>query len=390
MITVEKPIEKYTYVTDSGFERSILSVPAGVRELLELMPGRCKAAIPAEVLKKVKNVVVTGCGDSLCAAYASQGAFEHFTDLRVDVPSCLELGRHYDARRFGAPGETLAIVISTSGLVSRCVEAVRRARGLGAVTLAVTANADCEFARSSDYRLDVTLTEFWSERAPGSRNYVGSALALQMLASEIGIAQGTSTSARQAAFYAEIARYNTEWEKLMPALYERFGKLADDWKDVPYFEALASGEEFAAAWFTQAKVFEGINAFARYENFEDWCHVDYFMRNMDSGVFLYCAKGNAALSRCRETESVLARQGYRYLTVTDADPASFAKPENAVSIPTSEHVFLHAVFEGVVGCIVIDCLQKLKKNGYYCSDLIDTSFPFGGNTLRNSEIVEVK
>ena len=175
---------------------------------------------------------------------------------------------------------------------------------------------------------------------------------------------------------------------MIPSLYDRFLPLADDWKDVPYFEAVSSGPEFSAAWFTQAKVFEGINTFARYENFEDWCHVDYFLRNMDTGMFIYCAKNNPAISRCHEAESIMDRQNYRYITVTDDDPASFKRPENVVVVPTSKYVFLHAVFEGVVGCVMIDCLQRLKGNGYYCSDMIDSYFPFGGSILRNSEIVD--
>ena len=389
MAEKQAPMQKLNYTTNSGFERSINSIPAGVRELLEQMPDRCANAIPADVLRGLKNVVATGCGDSLCAALAGQAAFEQFTDLRVDTPSCLDLGRSYDVRRFGKKGETLVIVISTSGLVSRCVEAIRRAKRNGAVTLAVTANADCELAKTADYVLDVTLTEFWSDRTPGSRNFVGSALALHLLALEAGIARGTATAEDKADFIAETLRYNKEWEDLIPSLYDRFLKLADDWNDIPYFEALSAGAEFAAAWFTQAKIFEGINLFARYENFEDWAHVDYILRNLNSGIFLYCSEKNPALSRCREIESILDRQHYRYLTVTDADPASFKNPDNVVTIPTSKYLFLHTLFESVVGCIMADCLQRLKGNGYYCSDMIDTMFPFGGAILRTSEIVDV-
>lgn len=385
----DKPITHVTYETNSGFERSITSIPAGVRELMELMPQRCRTALPREVMTGLKNIVVTGCGDSLCAAYASQAAFEEFTDLRVDVPSCIDLGRSYDVRRFGAPGETLVIVISTSGLVSRCVEAISRAKRNGAVTLAVTANADCELAKTADYLLDVTLTEFWSDRTPGSRNFVGSALALQLLAVEMGIARGSASESLREEFCTETLRYNDAWEQIIPGLYTRFLKLADEWNEIPYFEALSSGTEFAAAWFTQAKIFEGINLFARYENFEDWCHVDYLLRNLNSGIFLYCGKNNPAISRCHEVESILDRQNYKYLTVTDDDPASFKRPDCVVSIPTSKYLFLHTLFEGVVSCIVTDCLQRLKKNGYYCSDMIDTLFPFGGAILRNSEIVKV-
>jgi glucosamine--fructose-6-phosphate aminotransferase (isomerizing) len=385
----EKPLVNVTYTTNTGFERSIRSVPAGVRELLGVMGERGRNLLPVDVVKKAKNVVITGCGDSLCAAYASEGAFEEFTDLRVDTPTCIDLGRHYSPRNFGAPGETIAMVISTSGMVSRCAEAALRARRNGAVTVAVTANAESSLAQSCDYILDVTLTEFWSERAPGSRNYVGSALAVQMFAAELGVIRGCITEAERDDFYAEIARYNEEWDKAIPALFDKIAPLAPIWNEAPYYEALGSGPEFPTAWFTQAKVFEGINNFARYENFEDWMHVDYFMRKMDSAIILYCASNNPALSRARETETTLTTQGYKYLFVTDADPATFNQPDKVIQVPGSKYAFLNGVFEGLVGCIMFDGIQKIRGNGYYCSDLIDGPFKFGNNFLRNSKIEEV-
>ncbi len=380
---------EFTHTTDSGFKDCIDSIPAGVRELMEVMPERCRTALPRELLAGFKNVVMTGCGDSLCAALVSREAFERFTSLRVDTPACIDLGRHYDLRRMGEKNETLAIIISTSGAVSRCAEAARRAKRGGAVTLAVTANRDAALAKNCDYVLDVTLGEFKGTRAPGSRNYVGSALALQIFAAELGVATGCITCEERDAFMAEMARVNSAWEQALPELNARLSALAPRWAELPYFEALGSGPEFATAWYSQAKIFEAVNLFARYENFEDWCHVDYILRQRNSGVMLFCMSNNPALSRCREVESILDRQQYEYLVFTDADPESFLEPQRVVSLPSCSYNFLSAVFEGIPGCVLFDYVQRIKGNGYYASDMIDSWFPFGGAILRTSDIVEV-
>ena len=98
---------------------------------------------------------------------------------------------------------------------------------------------------------------------------------------------------------------------------------------------------------------------------------------------------SSPLSRARETETTLTTQGYKYLFVTDADPGTFNQPDKIVQIPGSRYAFLNGVFEGLVGCIMFDGIQKIRGNGYYCSDLIDGPFKFGNNFLRNSKIEEV-
>lgn len=383
---------------DSVWKASVDSIPDGVRALMAEMPGRARAAVPEAFLRKVKNIVMTGCGDSLCAALAAREAFETMTGLRVDTPSCLEFSRHYHKNRFGAPGETLVLIISTSGRVSRCVEAALRARRNGAIAVAVTANNQSDLARSCDFVLDVTLAEIKSDAlfgardyatAPGSRNYVGSALALETFAAEMGRQTGALSAEEQRAFYDAVEKLNAQWEALLPDLNRQIAAAAEDFNRCGCFEALGAGAEFAAAWFTQAKAFEAINQFAKYENFEDWSHVDYFLRDRSSGIFLFCMQNNPSFSRCREVEAVLHRQQYRYFIITDAAKETFKGPERVLTVPSCPFPFLSAIYESLVGCIVFDYLQRLRGTGYYCGDLADSWFPIDGLILRNSEIREV-
>ena len=146
--------------------KEISSVFNMTRFLCNSLEHSLEKAFTLEEIHKFKRVVMTGCGDSLCASMAAKECFEELTGRMVDVPTCIDLARHYDARRFGEPGETLVVLVSFSGKVSRVVEAAQRARRLGAVTVGVTHDAASPVAAACDRVLVVQPDEFPLKRTP--------------------------------------------------------------------------------------------------------------------------------------------------------------------------------------------------------------------------------
>ncbi|NMA07120.1 MAG: SIS domain-containing protein, partial [Ruminococcaceae bacterium] len=227
------------YRYESDLRKEILSVPDMARFLQKSMRENAKLPFTSEELKKFKKVVITGCGDSLCAAYAAKAAFEELTGLFIDTPTCLDLARHYDVRRFGEPGDTLVILVSFSGKVSRVVEAAMRAKKYGAVTMAVTHFEDSPVAEACDRVLHVVPDEFDLHRTPGCRTYVASMLSLFRFAIHLGETIGIVLNPENyiSEIDANIDLWNAEIERLEKEMYE----LAESWKPVPYFEALGAG-----------------------------------------------------------------------------------------------------------------------------------------------------
>lgn len=376
--------KKHAY--ESEFHNEIISVPAMSRYLLESMPASCAKAIPEEKLKKIKNIVITGCGDSLCAAYGVKEAYEVLTRLHIDTPNCLEFSRHYDLRRLGAPGETLVILVSYSGKVSRVIEAARRANRNGAITMAVTHYVDSPVAEECQYTLEVLPDEYSLGRYPGCRTYVASTQALLMYSFYLAMLQGKASKEEIDSCRQEILHYANAWADRMDVLEDAFYELALKMRKAPYMEMLSSGPEFATAWFGQAKIYEATNDFARYENFEDWAHVDYILRKMDAAMFLFVSKDNPAFSRAQEVASVLTRQDYDYAVVTDAEASDFADETKVINVPAAKYLWMTPLLEGLAPCMFASALQDVKKTTEFCKDMIDSYFPFGGSILRNSEI----
>ena len=78
--------------------KEISSVFNMTRFLCNSLEHSLEKAFTLEEIHKFKRVVMTGCGDSLCASMAAKECFEELTGRMVDVPTCINLARHYDAR----------------------------------------------------------------------------------------------------------------------------------------------------------------------------------------------------------------------------------------------------------------------------------------------------
>ena len=180
--------------------------------------------------------------------------------------------------------------------------------------------------------------------------------------------------------------YIEKVESVMADMDDRIFNIASAWRYVPYFEFLSSGPQFATAWFAQAKIYEATGDFSRYENFEDWAHVDYILRKMDSGMFLFISKNNPAASRAIEVASVLTRQNYNYIVFTDIPSDQFPDPLKIFHVPTSKYLWLDPLMESILPCMFAGALAHIKGTTEFCADMIDSLFPFGGAILRNSKI----
>ncbi len=371
---------------ENNLRKEIMSTPNMVKFIINDIKERALSLYSKEELSGFKRIVMSGCGDSLAAAYATKEAFEKLTDKEIDTPVCIDLSRHYTTSKLGA--DTLVIVISFSGKVSRVVEAANRARKNGAATLAVTHYDDSPVALACDKVLTVVPDPFDLHRTPGCRTYAASMTALYSFAISVGTITGVTNKDKADDIYNEMLNSCDTYNEAIPALDDILHKKAVLWRDTPYFEFLSAGPEFASAWFGQAKIFEATGDFARYENFEDWAHVDYILRKTDSLVFLFCTKENQSLSRAKEVASVLTRQDYRYIVFTDCDKNDFADPLKVVNIPSSKYLFLNPLMQTVLPCLFASALQHVKGTTEFCADMIDTIFPFGGGILRNSEIEE--
>ena len=157
---------------DNPLSSQCLSLPELAKPQVEGALLGLSQAIPEDVLKKIRRVLITGCGDSYVAAQAAIPAFRKFAGR---FGSQFSYARAIDAARFtdfsGLGGENaLVIGVSCSGGPARISEVLERANRYGCVSLALTNNPESPLAQMADYRI-ITATreklfteEFWFSR----------------------------------------------------------------------------------------------------------------------------------------------------------------------------------------------------------------------------------
>src|SRR2546422_736236 len=121
-----------------------LDLRALVRNFAQATGPAWAVAIPADRARRIRRLVISGCGDSMFAAVGARLAFERFGGVPCEPMDALECGR-YGAARFGP--DVAVLGISNSGTTSRVLESVALAARTGAFTLALTGTAGSPLER---------------------------------------------------------------------------------------------------------------------------------------------------------------------------------------------------------------------------------------------------
>ena len=266
--------------------------------------------------KKIRKIILTGCGDSYCAAMAAKHAFLAYTSLEVLVEMTVELSRYYETGYLTGDDDVLVIIISNSGTVSRCVELAARVRLAGGMVLGVTGKETSGLYQNSTMVLKTEIPAF--AYAPGIRSYTGCMYALYLLALQTGIRQQKLSPERAEEIgqelkqLADLIRNGLEdWERQAGEAAKRLlGSTAYEW--------IGAGPAYASAWFSYAKLLETAGRPGGAYNTEDWFHMNYFIKDVDrTATVLFCRKDSGDDSRMQELIPVAKEMGRPLLCITD-------------------------------------------------------------------------
>lgn len=371
---------------DSALCRQARSIPTLLEQQYADLEPKARLALTTEEIFAVQRIVLTGCGDSLAAGMAAKYAFEGLTGIPTEVVPAIELSRFYDPKQLGfSPYNPLVIAVSNSGGVARVAEAVGRCTNRGALTLAVTGSPDAALGRSAQKVMKLDIPPF--ESAPGTRSYLVSVLSLLLLAIRFGEVRGRYTMDTAMAYRGAIPVLAQALGEGMEALDADCRALALAWKDCTAYDFVAAGADYAAAWFGHAKVFEALGRPAMHINTEEWLHLNFFQRAVDStATVAVCAGDSPARSRMVELLGYAVQMGRPLALVTDA-PEAFPAGAALLPVPRAQYPFLAPLVQFVPMSLLCGCLCELlgEEDGRGCKG--PWSFCQGGAAIKNSEIV---
>lgn len=155
--------------------REILDQPRILREALpDLRRQATLLEIPA-----FDHVVLTGSGDSLCAAMAVEHLFCEAVRRPISAVPSMSASRFPKLR-----GSEVTITVSVSGAAVRTVEAALAAKRRGSLVVAIVADSRSPLAEASD--ACIVMPEPISRRTPHTRDYTLTILALAVICERLG------------------------------------------------------------------------------------------------------------------------------------------------------------------------------------------------------------
>ncbi|MGW7200295.1 SIS domain-containing protein [Streptomyces chryseus] len=196
----------------------IAEQPAALRRLLETGAPRIRETARAIAARRPRFVLLTARGTSDNAALYAK----YLVEIRLGLPC--GLASMSTTTAYGARPDlrdVLVVTVSQSGGSPDLVASTRAAREAGAITLAVTNNADSPLAAVSEYHIDVLAGP---ERAlPATKTYTSSLLALYLLVD--GLRGGDGSDAAVLPGHAERILARREEIRQLAGRYRFAGRM---------------------------------------------------------------------------------------------------------------------------------------------------------------------
>jgi len=350
------------------------------------------AGIPVEALKKIRNVTLTGCGDSFYASIAVVQAFKKYNSAfaaKFLYKSCMDVARYMDLpTKSGA--STMIAGISASGSAARLVECMRRANSYGYETALLTNEPESPAAKEAKYTICVN-TPPYPDASPGLRSYFASLLTGCLLAAKLGQVKELCPQDAVDALIAAAKEYVQQYQLLFEQIDDDMFALADKWMDIGRYETIGDGVQAATAGFIAAKLTEVAGIPVPVANAEDWCHVNYFARNPADIVTIIVADVTADnRSRIGETVNQAAGLGRKVLFITNGTLQEFGirYPVEHCWLPTPPEgfAFLHPLMDHLPGTLLASYVAALRGEQYFRGGRWTEP---GVGTIKSSKVVLV-
>lgn len=316
-----------------------------VRSLPELVDIQLDRCFDKEVLQDlitvaeifdVRKIYVTGAGDSIAAAGAMADVMMEYAGVfGCEAVEPVEFCRFMKAGDIGIgePNSPLVIAISAGGGTARVAEALQKTNELGAMSMLLTNKQEsrCSQVAKKVFYLN---TPPMKNDMPGLRSYFASMIGLIAVAVRLGHVRNVTGPEKAEEVKEAISSYVHRYEEVMEQIEEQMFALAQTWKDFERFDFIGSGRELASAMFSADKFYECNGVISNYDDAEDWCHIDYFLKNPETvGTVVFADKNAPDFGRTKETIAAAAGINRPVLVITNAKRSEFCENVTVCTVP---------------------------------------------------------
>ncbi len=330
------------------FQEQILTLPQLITDVTEAFLDEAARTLDDDFCRTVERLYVIGCGDSHFAALATEFAFESIAGVPTEAQNAMTFSRygviHFDAPGFAQRASASAVIgVSVSGGVTRTIEGVLRAKARGLRAFAVTNSEQTPIAQAAGAVLTTRAPDIPNAagiQVPGARSYFASLIMLYACALRIAESRGHNTH----VWRAHLSDMGKQAQRTIEMSDTPAHTLAERTLDAGEFVFCGSGPNFGTAQFCAAKVLEASGDAATGQDVEEWAHLQYFARAVDTPTFLVTANERDA-SRAAEVKTAMQAIGRRVIEVSPQDAAISAGGAHLPYAPCPE------VFAPLLACI---------------------------------------
>lgn len=258
--------------------------------------------------KDIKRIILTGCGDSLCASLTAEAAFNRVGFSTFVFPP-MEFSRYRYRYNNLLDENTLLIPISVSGKTPRVIEVINAAKNRDCSVLSITNNPESPVAQKSDEFIYAKSSQIESLKTssydgavsskyvgyehdvPQTKSYTAVQMALLLLA--------TSCEADQD--YSELETISNVIKKVIEN--KLIKDLGVETAEASRYIFSASGPNYGNALFGEFKMYEfSLLGFSK--EIEEYCHTAYFITEEKNPVMFIVPEGES-FKRVSEISPVL-------------------------------------------------------------------------------------
>lgn len=278
-------------MADNPFLHHVRSIPNEFPSIVKAIDSNIHLFLEAEDFNHFKRIYLVGCGDSYHAGLATNFAFQTFTRSACWSQTAMEFSRYSVSALVNCPDDTLVVGISSSGKVSRTIEALDLANKIGAKSLAITSQSDSPLAATADALLLVPQrkTDQVNIVIPGGLSYLSSVISLLLLSLRLSQRSATISEKRASKLLRDVYNLQEPIGETIENCDEIAKESARDWRQAPHFVYCGAGPNYGTALFSAAKLVEASGVVAWGQDLEEWAHIDYFSRHPSTPTIIISA-----------------------------------------------------------------------------------------------------
>jgi len=275
-------------------EAEVLSLPKLIREQVPVIDERVRVAFTKKDFEHIRQVILTGCGDSYYAGLGTRFFFNKVCAVPAQGLNAMDTGRYviFDADPDLAR-DTLVMTTSVSGGVTRTVEAMRIAKHKGALTVAITGHPEAPLAQACSHMIDCTIPNLPNpddDIIPGVRSYRMTLIVHYLLALRFAVLTGRLSQEDADTYRARLLATADAIERTIEKSTGAVHALVDSLAGHDYFLFVGHGPHRASAEFSAAKIIEAAGLSAYGQDTEEWAHIQHYENARPAmPTFLFCS-----------------------------------------------------------------------------------------------------